>query len=308
MSELLDPEGMKELLALAKRANQALRRWTENQGQTLAWEPCFRVATLSVELARLRSINDPNVCLPDAARLLVGAEKAWRDELERPARERREEAARAFRNFVQNDGIPLTKLYRPGKAEGGTAKQDEFEEFVVVRGLDGKRKSFRWKVYTSEKGFRELISAHFAKANAFGEGELRQLLDCDPPKTKKAKEWLEVGQYFHDAECRRRLGEVRTREDGLSYIDWWKKTADLVGADQFWQDSMKDGRIGVATVKALADTRSEANKVRSGKASQAKANKAAATRRVVSSESSKADAEPKESPAVVKTRKTGRRG
>lgn len=237
----------------------------ENQGHTLAWEPRFKVATLAVELARLRSINDPNVCLPDAARLLMGAAKVWQDELERPARERKEEAKRAVRNFVQNDGIPLEKLYRPGKGEWGTAEQDEFENFVYVGPPDWKPVSFLWKIYTSEKGFRELISMHFARANAFGEGELLRLLDCDPPDTEKAKEWLECGQYFHGTECRRRLEEVRTREDGLSYIDWWKKTADLMVADQFWQDSRKDGRISVATVKAMADTRSKGNKARAKK-------------------------------------------
>lgn len=259
---------------------------TSGAGRQNALE--VEVARLSIELARLRHSMEPVHFLGDAARLLTGARRALAEEEQRPQREQREHKAQFFQTLAESELVPWAKIFRPGPAEGGTARQDEHEEFECSAGFDSEHNRetvrFKWHVVTSRKGWLKLLARHFrylyqptAKKieNLYGrqglgsldtaarqkraerkEGRTQGGQSQDPTPSglafQKARELIE-GRVVSDE----LLGQLRAVQNQTQAADWAKRwlMASKPEVIAHFDRLAQGGKLGAATLHEMSISR-----------------------------------------------------
>jgi hypothetical protein len=239
---------------------------------------------LAIELARLHGNADPALFLPEAARLKLVAAEIWQTEKARWRKERhgihtRDDVAGILQEQYESDRVPFERLCRPGKRAGGSATQDEFEEFTVrVPEKDDSRpfaplvkKTFQWKVYISQKGFEQLVEKHWQRFCERRAQELRRSLCVAQPQPERVAPDLLALPPGHP--MREELLRLRTGKAAESFIERWQPEAVRVNADLMMQ-RVKLGDLGITSVHELWLTRKSGETARAAKTAQARQRKA----------------------------------
>lgn len=246
-----------------------LRQDIDIKNRRSAFQESQVVAELAIELARLRDKDEPEPFLGEGARLLVKAERTLADERQRPQRERREYGERRLVELSEPKRVPFNKLCRPGKREGGETAQDEFEIMHITLD-DGREVEFRWKVFTTEKGFRQLIEKHIAETHELPAGRLQKYLGREKPRLSLAIKFIEKRGLYLDKSLNDQLNLVGNLSGGQAFVRDWKRIATAARSEGVFKQAKAD-ELGLATVYGLWRTRAENAKLRAKKGALAKA-------------------------------------
>jgi len=289
------------LLTLDERTAAMLRNFLSmsaaHQRKSADHSEKLDVVRLSIELARLRGVKEPELFLDEAARLLTEARFAMSREQTRPEREAKAQRDQMIQTLTQEfseQKVPFAKLCRPpGKDEKIGASALPATEVFEYQGENGVI-HFEWRVYRGEREFKELLEKHAKRIydtklicdEVSGElARLKKVLEArqkdpqtsgQPANTEAAQSTPSWGQvavalfanrFWFPEDWRNKFLAVESSEAGAPLIENYVKAAIPAFQERLWQMAKAD-HLDTCTLFSIHQTRLGTYKTRGPKRPQ----------------------------------------